>query len=44
MAICAKCNLEVPKEELYKHYGLLVCEECKIKAIHSPSKPCGGEK
>lgn len=44
MAVCAKCNQEVPQEDLYEDHGELVCENCKINAIHSPSKPCGGEK
>ncbi len=44
MAKCPKCGAEVPEEEMYEAGGQMVCEDCKIKLMPSPSKPCGGEK
>lgn len=44
MAICAKCMLEIPSEDLYEDHGLNICEDCKMKSAVSPPESCATHK
>ncbi len=36
---CDRCNQSIKKEELHKHNGSLLCEECYMDAL-SPARSC----